>query len=498
MSIMVETENEKFMEDTDTNHFSDTTQSNEEELDSKVIYSDHFNDSSLDIKDNEVYMECSTEPEILQEQLIFEKVNIIKIDEKKQRREECFLKSGAAKDTPVESKDSPEKNKKQSKDADNITGMLRQLTNKSFTKEKNNLSAKEDNSNLIFSDDQEVEKANTAQHTKTDFSIRKIDPNNRKEATKEHDRIIAKYFKIKCDLCQIPLENFMALREHFEVEHKQCGYVRCCKRTLHSRASLVEHLYGHIKPDYLKCKVCDKVYKSRYNLIAHSRTHGDKSELLKCDKCSKSFTTPSILKHHIESVHQNKFVQICEICGKSLRCLNSFEQHMKNHVPTTEHVSCDICGKLYVNVKGLKRHKRCQHSEGGKKYHKCDVCGQLLYSAQSLKRHKLAQHPEGGKKEEKCPICSKVASNPIALKQHIIDIHEKGYIHKCTMCDRAFTRARFLKEHLARHTGTALYSCNWCPKTFTTNCYKYLHHKKAHPEEWEEHLRQLNAKKYNK
>ena len=100
---------------------------------------------------------------------------------------------------------------------------------------------------------------------------------------------------------------------------------------------------------------------------------------------------------------------------------------------------------MYVNEKGLKRHKKYQHPEGGKKYHKCDVCGQLLFSTLSLKRHKLSQHPEGGKKEQKCPICSKVSANPIALKQHIIDIHEKGYKYKCTMCDRAFTKPRFLK-----------------------------------------------------
>lgn len=344
----IETENEKFMEDIDTNHFNDATLDNEEELVSKVIYSDHFNDSSLDIKDNDDYMECNPEPEIIQEQFISEKINIKIENEKNQRIDKCILKSGAAKGTPEESEDSLEKNKKQLKDADDITGMLRQRTNKSFFKEKNNPSAKEgssnlissgdqeikkatpeesedfieknkkllkdadniagvlrqptnksffkeknnpsaieDNSNLISSNDQDVEKANTAQQTKSDFSIIKIDANNRKEANKEYDRIIAEYFKIKCNLCNSSLENFMDLRDHFEVKHKQCGYVRCCNRTFYSRASLVDHIYGHIKPDYLKCKVCDKVYTSRYNLIAHSKIHGDKSELFKCDKCDK-------------------------------------------------------------------------------------------------------------------------------------------------------------------------------------------------------------------
>ena len=332
----IEIANEKLMEDIDTSHFDDTALGNEEELVSNAIYSDNFNDSSLDIKDND-YMECSTGPEILQEQLIAEKANIIKIDDEKNRKidDRCFLKSGAFKGTSEESEGSSEKNNKQLKYADNITFIISQPTNKSFfkeknnssakeynsnlisfekdateesensieknnkqlqdagilrqptNKEKNNSSAKEDNSNLISSNDQDVENANAVQITKSDFSIIKTDTNNRKEANKEYDRIIAEHFKIKCNLCNSPLENFTELRDHFEVKHKQCGYVRCCNRTYYSRASLVDHIYSHIKPDYLKCKVCNKVYTSRYNLMAHSKLHGDKSELFNCDKCDK-------------------------------------------------------------------------------------------------------------------------------------------------------------------------------------------------------------------
>lgn len=43
-----------------------------------------------------------------------------------------------------------------------------------------------------------------------------------------------------------------------------------------------------------------------------------------------------------------------------------------------------------------------------------------------------------------------------------------------------------LKEHMATHTGTALYTCPWCPKTFISNGNMHNHRKKTHPKEWEE------------
>ncbi|TMW41495.1 hypothetical protein DOY81_013427 [Sarcophaga bullata] len=116
----------------------------------------------------------------------------------------------------------------------------------------------------------------------------------------------------------------------------------------------------------------------------------------------------------------------------------------------------------------------------------CDICGLRLTDRRGLRRHKNSQHPVGGKKEYHCHLCLKVSPNQEALKTHIRLTHGTNFNHKCTMCDKAFKRPYALREHMATHTGTALYTCPWCPKTFISNGNMHNHRKKSHPKEWEE------------
>lgn len=49
---------------------------------------------------------------------------------------------------------------------------------------------------------------------------------------------------------------------------------------------------------------------------------------------------------------------------------------------------------------------------------------------------------------------------------------------------------------MATHTGIALYTCPWCPKTFNANSSMHAHRKRQHPVEWEQAQKQQKIVKY--
>lgn len=49
---------------------------------------------------------------------------------------------------------------------------------------------------------------------------------------------------------------------------------------------------------------------------------------------------------------------------------------------------------------------------------------------------------------------------------------------------------------MSTHTGVALYTCPWCPKTFNTNGGWHSHRKRQHPVEHEAARRQKHLESY--
>lgn len=158
------------------------------------------------------------------------------------------------------------------------------------------------------------------------------------------------------------------------------------------------------------------------------------------------------MKSHILIMHEHKKTKthMCEVCGAGFSAPSLLAQHAWTHATWEQSkVQCDVCYKWVKNQGILRTHK--------------------------------ATHIQ---MQLKCPHCPKIKFNARALRSHISQSHAPPK-HQCKICYKLFARPLMLKEHVATHTGTALYTCPYgCSQTFKSNSNKYKHFKLRHFDEW--------------
>lgn len=56
---------------------------------------------------------------------------------------------------------------------------------------------------------------------------------------------------------------------------------------------------------------------------------------------------------------------------------------------------------------------------------------------------------------------------PLNIQVNHIRQHTGECPHKCTHCEKSFTRKEHLTNHIRQHTGETPFKCTYCPKQFT-------------------------------
>lgn len=308
-------------------------------------------------------------------------------------------------------------------------------------------------------------------------------PRNGLEKGRESDEFIAQWKPLlECDICNETFQAFDLLKGHFKNVHKTRCYIKCCERKFYRRCVLVDHIRLHINPETHKCDICGKPSSSKYNLKLHKRVVHEETEPFECEVCHRSFNQKPNLERHLLTHATGSKDFVCKECGKGY----VLECQLKSHIKTvhSDDRVCDQCGKTLHGIGALKKHLM-EHAGIERPKYPCDECGAQLRTRGNLRRHKAAYHNDG-KTIYVCSICGKVAASEYGLLTHKKNVHQVERKHKCTYCDKAFKRPKFLREHIATHTGEDLYQCPHCPQTFKVSSNMHHHRKKAHPVEFEE------------
>ncbi|KAH0620130.1 hypothetical protein JD844_014763 [Phrynosoma platyrhinos] len=206
-----------------------------------------------------------------------------------------------------------------------------------------------------------------------------------------------------------------------------------------------------------QCRLCEKSYTSKYNLVTHILGHnGIKPH--SCPHCGKLFKQPSHLQTHLLT-HQGTRPHKCQVCHKAFTQTSHLKRHMLLHSDIKPY-SCRFCGRGFAYPSELKAHEG-KHESG--RCHVCVECGLDFSTLTQLKRH-LGTHQ--GPTLYPCPECSKSFHYRSQLQNHLLK-HQNVRPFVCTECGMEFSQIHHLKQHALTHKGVKEFKCEVCGREFT-------------------------------
>ncbi|XP_077378391.1 uncharacterized protein znf366 [Festucalex cinctus] len=259
---------------------------------------------------------------------------------------------------------------------------------------------------------------------------------------------------------------------------------RMCDKSYTSKYNLVTHILGHkgIKPH--GCHLCGKLFKQLSHLHTHLLTHRGMRPH-KCQVCHKAFTQTSHLKRHMMQ-HSDVKPYSCSVCGRGFAYPSELRAHELKHEKGQDNV-CVECGLDFPTLAQLKRHLtahrgptlyRCSECQKTFQYpsqlqnhmmkHKdirpyiCSECGMEFIQSHHLKQHTLTHK---GVKEHKCRICGREFTLLANMKRHVL-IHTNVRAYQCHKCFKSFVQKQTLKAHMIVHSDIKPYKCKLCGKEF--------------------------------
>lgn len=102
---------------------------------------------------------------------------------------------------------------------------------------------------------------------------------------------------------------------------KYCCNFQDCNRVYYEKWLLHRHLICHltgIKNFHCPHENCDKVYKSKENMLFHYSNFHLKQKAFKCEYCSKLFSHRNGRAYHERKKHQEKLIYKCTMKGKKI------------------------------------------------------------------------------------------------------------------------------------------------------------------------------------
>ncbi|XP_020293443.1 zinc finger protein 394-like isoform X2 [Pseudomyrmex gracilis] len=206
---------------------------------------------------------------------------------------------------------------------------------------------------------------------------------------------------LKCDICNKSFKTSFQLLRHNRLKHAR---------------------EEDITTRNFPCDLCPKRYPDQTSLARHRKTHtGDRP--FQCLECHKNFPTSTALRRHLtQHISQSRPLP-CIYCGRRFIDKASLAKHEESHMPNDQRkYTCDICQKTFYHITDLSMHKK--YHEPDKKFD-CEVCGREFNRLNNLQRHMMVHQQQKGGNEEilSCDVCGITYKFMSSLTRHMVTTH---------------------------------------------------------------------------
>ncbi|XP_031842503.2 uncharacterized protein LOC116431357 isoform X1 [Nomia melanderi] len=205
--------------------------------------------------------------------------------------------------------------------------------------------------------------------------------------------------------------------------------------------------------DNLKCNICNKNFKTSFQLLRHNRLKHAREEDITtrnfpCDLCPKRYPDQNSLARHRKTHTGDRPFQCLE-CHKNFPTSTALRRHLTLHNSQSRPLPCIYCGRRFVEKASLVKHEQ-SHLAADQWTHTCDVCHKSFSHATDLSLHKKYHDPD---KKFDCEVCGREFSRLNNLQRHMMVHQQQGANEEILSCDVCGITYKFMSS-LTRHMVT--------------------------------------------